>query len=179
MIRTILSTALNVSILASFVFIGINHATEAKAEQKLSVVSDEDRICLAKNIFFEGRNQSTLGQVSIGWVTLNRMESDRFPDTICGVVKQGRKDDAGNMIRHKCQFSWYCDGKSDIIPDNVVEQRAWEDAQLIADVVLFDWAREKASPVKGATFYHADYVSPYWAPEFTKVVQIDTHIFYE
>jgi len=170
----------NVAVLCAISAVGAFHWTEAQAQQRLNTVTNEDRHCLAQNIFFEARNQSTLGQVAVAWVTINRMESERFPDTICGVVKQGLKDANGNMIRHKCQFSWYCDGKSDRIPNNIVAQRAWEDAQLVADVVLLDWARwgESESPVENATFYHADYVNPNWANSFTEVTTVDRHIFY-
>jgi N-acetylmuramoyl-L-alanine amidase len=80
---------------------------------------------------------------------------------------------------HKCQFSWYCDGKSDKIPDNVIAQRAWIDAMIVAEVVLLDWAREKRSPVSAATMYHANYVNPYWASSYNKVTRIDDHIFYQ
>lgn len=151
---------------------------DLQVQENLSTISSEDRMCLSQNIFFEARNQTIAGQVAVAWVTLNRMEASDFPMDICDVVRQGKKDKAGNMIRHKCQFSWYCDGKSDIIPSNPIAQRAWEDAQLIADVVLLDWARREESPVADATFYHADYVSPYWANKFTEVAVVDDHIFY-
>lgn len=175
----ILSAVLNVIILCSMVFIGISYWNEAKAEEKLRPISDSDRVCLAQNIFFEARNQAITGQVAVAWVTLNRYESDRYPNSICGVVHQANKDKQGKIVKHKCQFSWYCDGKSDRIPNNVVAQRAWEDAQLIAKVVLLDWARGKASPVKQATMYHATYVKPYWRKSFTQVAQIEDHIFYQ
>jgi N-acetylmuramoyl-L-alanine amidase len=165
-------------IVAMAVVFGLN-VQEARAEQRLSTISDADRVCLAQNIFFEARNQSVAGQVAVAWVTINRMESSRFPSTICDVVRQARLDANGNPIRHRCQFSWYCDGRSDRIPNNVIAQRAWADAQLIADVVLLDWARAKnTSPVQNATYYHAHYVSPSWAREFERVAVVDDHIFY-
>ena len=177
----IVAGSVNVITLCAITSVGAFHWNEAQAQERLRAVSQENRQCLAENIFWEARNQSTLGQVSVAWVTLNRMESDEFPDTICGVVKQGRQDANGNMIRNQCQFSWYCDGKSDRIPSNAIAQRAWEDAQLVADVVLLDWARwgQRESPVENATFYHADYVTPHWAQQFTQVATVDSHIFYE
>lgn len=170
---------INTITLTAMVGIGAYHIQEAQAQQAVLNISAEDKQCLQKNIFFEARNQSTLGQVAVAWVTLNRMESTRYPNTICEVVKQGNKNADGSMIRHQCQFSWYCDGKSDRIPDNVIAQRAWEDAGLVAEVVLLDWARSKASPVKDAVMYHADYVNPYWVSSYARVTQIDSHIFYE
>lgn len=175
----IIANLINVAALCALIGVGAFYWKEAHAQERVRGISVEDRECLAKNIFFEARNQSVLGQVSVAWVTLNRMESERFPNTICEVVKQGHQDSAGNMIRHQCQFSWYCDGRSDRIPSNAVAQRAWEDAQLVAEVVLLDWARDEASPVENATMYHANYVDPYWSTSYNRVTQIDDHIFYE
>lgn len=173
--------AVNGAVIAAMVAVGFVGVTEARAEARLATVTAEDRECLAKNIFFEARNQTLEGRVAVAWVTLNRVEDSSFPGSICRVVHQANRDANGNPIRHQCQFSWYCDGKSDRIPNNPIAQRAWEDAQLIADVVLLDWARGRTehSPVQNAVYYHADYVSPHWARSFTEVVQIDSHIFYE
>lgn len=171
--------AVNGAVVAAMVAVGVAGVTEARAEQRLNTITEEDRHCLAQNIFWEARNQSIEGQVAVAWVTLNRMESDRFHGSICRVVYQANRDANGNPIRNQCQFSWYCDGKSDRIPRNAVAQRAWEDAQLIADVVLLDWARQEVSPVQNATYYHADYVTPRWARQFTEVAVVDSHIFYE
>lgn len=178
-ITKIIAGSVNVGVVCAMIAVGAFNVQEARAQEKLKTVSDEDRKCLAQNIFFEARNQSTEGQVAVAWVTLNRLESEAFPGSICRVVRQANRDSNGQPIRHQCQFSWYCDGKSDRIPKNVIAQRAWEDAQLIADVVLLDWARAKESPVKQATFYHADYVRPYWSKKFTQVAVVEDHIFYE
>lgn len=174
----IFAGCLNVFVAVAIVVIGVMQISELNAQEKLTTITKEDRYCLAQNIFFEARNQSVEGQVAVAWVTLNRMESSKFPMSLCGVVKQSRRDASGNPIRYKCQFSWYCDGKKDIIPNNVIAQRAWADAQLITDVVLLDWARAKASPVENATFYHANYVKPSWARAFDKVAVVGDHIFY-
>ena len=67
--------------------------------------------CLAENIYFEARNQGTGGWIATTNVTLNRVQSDRFPNTICDVVFQGPTYEGTNIpVRHKCQFSWWCDG---------------------------------------------------------------------
>ena len=177
-IRDFLSGTLNTAVLCAIATTGILGVQEAKANEKLAQIKESDRLCLAKNIFFEARNQETMGKVAVAWVTLNRMESERYPDSVCGVVEQSRKDSNGNPIRNQCHFSWFCDGKSDKIPDNIISQRAWEDSQLIADVVLLDWANGRKGPVYGATMYHADYVDPYWNTSYEKVTQIDSHVFY-
>ena len=152
---------------------------EIQAQRIVSEFGKDQVQCLAQNIFFEARDQSVEGQVAVAWVTMNRVDAKRYPDTICGVVRQANKDSKGNVIRHKCQFSWYCDGKSDRIPKNSIAQRAWEDAQLIARVVLLDYARGLTSPVQQATMYHADYVSPNWMDDYDQVAVIGEHIFYQ
>jgi N-acetylmuramoyl-L-alanine amidase len=169
---------LNVAVFAGMTAFGAYSVKEAHARQVVHGISDEDKHCLQQNIFWEARNQSTLGQVAVAWVTINRMENSSYPTTLCEVVKQGQKNSDGSMVRHKCQFSWYCDGKSDKVPNNAIAQRAWEDAGLVAEVVLLDWARQNSSPVENAVMYHADYVNPYWADSYEEVTRIDDHIFY-
>jgi spore germination cell wall hydrolase CwlJ-like protein len=130
--------------------------------------------CLARNIYFEARGEPDLGQRAVAWVTLNRVSADRYPDTICGVVHQARRDSQGNPIRHQCQFSWYCDGKS----DRIRNQTDWREARLAAMIVIHRYNTGQQDPTHGATMYHADYVSPYWADDYVQTVQISTHIFY-
>lgn len=165
LIKALAHTA-NITALTAMVGVGAYQIQEAQAQQTVHNIPKEELYCLQQNIFFEARNQSTLGQVAVAWVTINRMESKVYPDTICGVVWQDR------------QFSWTHDGKSDTPSDNALEQRAWEDAGLVAEVTLLDWARSQASPVEDAVMYHADYVNPYWAASYETVTKIDSHIFY-
>lgn len=178
-VKTIASIAMNAAVVGAMAVVGVTQVNEVKAAEVLSTIAEADKVCLQQNIYFEARNQSVEGKVAVAWVTLNRMESGRYPDTICGVVKQGHKDSNGNMIRNKCQFSWYCDGKSDKVSSNVLEQRAWEDAGLVAEVVLLDWARGQTSPVEEATMYHAEYVDPFWSSSYEVVAKVDSHIFYQ
>jgi len=178
-IKNLVSGLFNTAIVASMVAVGVHSVSEARANERLDTISQEDRLCLAQNIFFEARNQSVAGQVAVAWVTLNRMESPLYPNTICAVVKQANLDSSGNPIRNQCHFSWYCDGKSDRIPKNEIAQEAWAKAKLISEVVLLDWARLKPSPVKDAIMYHANYTTPYWASQYTPVTRIDGHIFYQ
>lgn len=146
---------------------------DRQAEKKESVIQallqtfDEDeRHCLTQNVFFEARNQSDLGQEAVARVTLNRMESNRYPDTICGVVWQNK------------QFSWTHDGLPDEPSDNILEQRAWEKAEEITNKVLRDYVTMQLDITYGATHYHADYVRPYWADSFNETTTIESHIFY-
>lgn len=166
LIKALAHTA-NITALVAMVGVGAYQVQEAQAQQTLHNFSKEELHCLQQNIFFEARSESTLGQVAVAWVTLNRMDSNRYPNTICGVVLQHR------------QFSWTHDGKPDTPADNIIEQRAWEDAGLVAEVALLDRARGTQSPVADAIMYHADWIAdPYWAASYDTVVKIDSHIFY-
>ena len=147
---------------------------------------DEAR-CLAENIYHEARNQGTAGWLAVSAVTLNRVTDDRFPDTICGVVFQAETKESWRTkgkdvpdieriyypVRHRCQFSWYCDGK----PDDITHISIYMDIMqftkilLTSRVMMFDIT-------DGATFYHADYVTPSWAKSKIKTIEIGDHIFY-
>lgn len=120
--------------------------------------------CLAKNIYFEARDQSELGQRAVAWVTLNRVVSEDYPSTICEVVWEPK------------QFSWTHDGKSDE-PKN---QEAWYRAKNLAELVYnrYYGIRQFVDPTDGAVMFHATYVKPFWRKHFEKTVRIDDHIFY-
>ena len=78
-------------------------------------------------------------------------------------------------MKNRCQFSWYCDGKSDDIP-SMKNNLAWNLAQDIAwEVLKYD---RYSGIVEGATPYHADYVNPTWSKTITLITKIDDHIFY-
>ena len=119
-----------------------------------------------------------IGQIATAQVVMNRVEDRRFPNTVCEVVKQGPtrtswKDPSKRIpVKHRCQFSWYCDGKSDV-PKN---EKAWRKAQDVAFLVLYD--KIKMDVTEGATHYHATYVKPAWAKTKKRTTQIEKHIFY-
>ena len=127
--------------------------------------------CLARNIYFEARSESVEGQRAVALVTMNRVQSERFPDTVCGVVHQAVRNASGVPVRNKCQFSWFCDGK----PDKIKNKEAWNEALSIAKDVYHDQSDDITG---GATFYHTHAVHPYWAKKFRRVGSIDSHIFY-
>ena len=129
--------------------------------------------CLALNVYHESKNQSIIGQYAVAQVTLNRVKDERFPNNICDVVKQGLtyKWNPSIPIRNQCQFSWYCDGKSDVPK----EKDAWDTAMMVANHVFY---RKVDDLVDGATHYHAHYVQPSWAETKTYIIRIDDHIFY-
>ena len=135
-------------------------------------------ICLALNTYHEAKNQSTVGQIATAQVVMNRVEDSRFPNTVCEVVKQGptrpswEDPNKEYPIKHRCQFSWYCDGKSDV-PKN---EKAWKKAQDVAFLVLYD--KITLDVTEGATHYHATYVKPAWAKTKKRTTRIEKHIFY-
>ncbi len=138
---------------------------------------DGDAVCLAKNIYFEAGNQPLAGKVAVAHVVLNRMEHSSYPKDVCGVVYQAKdyyKSWTGNIIpkRGMCQFSWYCDGRS----DEPLDTDTFFESYKIAQDVLLD---KYPDITEGATHYHADYIYPYWADSLNETVHINNHIFYK
>ena len=136
--------------------------------------STKELRCIAKNIYFEARNQSEAGRTAVGLVTINRMYDKRWPNTACGVVFQAKLWDNKVPVRNQCQFSWYCDGLSDTI--RVMSD--WDDAiyQAKNAVRLFNGG---ADFTEGSNHYHSINVDPWWAPSYEFVVRIDDHLFYK
>lgn len=130
--------------------------------------SKEDITWLVKNVYFEARNQPTAGRIAVMMVTLNRVVDSRFPNTIKGVVTQG------GIRLHKCQFSWYCDGKH----DKIYDWSTYNDIQILVEHML-PIASTLTDITSGAVFYHANYVKPKWARVKKKIIQIGDHIFYK
>jgi len=139
----------------------------------------QEAYCLAQNVYFEARNQPAAGQLAVMSVTINRVNDERFPNTVCGVVYEGPTRPSwkgtGEMIpiRHKCQFSWYCDGKS----DEIKNKDTFEEILLLSELVI-SGTMSIMDITEGATHYHADYVRPAWAETKTKTIEIEDHIFY-
>lgn len=129
--------------------------------------------CLALNVYFEARDQPLIGQVAVAQVVMNRVEDNRYPNTVCEVVKQSPTYSwtDGFPVRNRCQFSWYCDGKSDTPKD----KEAWDRAINVATTVYYGNMEDY---LEGATHYHAEYVYPEWAESKTKIGQVGDHIFY-
>jgi spore germination cell wall hydrolase CwlJ-like protein len=136
--------------------------------------------CLAKNIYFEARNQSTAGQIAVSHVVMNRVASKRYPNTICEVVHQGQtsrwwRETKGKtvMLKNRCQFSWYCDGLS----DEPKERTTWRNALVVAKDAYTLWGLG-TDISEGSMWYHAQNVKPRWRSDFDYVARIDDHLFY-
>ena len=133
----------------------------------------ESIVCLALNIYFEARNQPIEGQIAVSQVVLNRVKSNKYPDTICAVVKQSRTHASGHPVKNKCQFSWYCDGLSDKPKD----KDAYRWAITLSDYILI--TENIDSYVGKSTHYHANTVRPVWALSKQTLAIIGDHIFYD
>lgn len=128
--------------------------------------------CLAMNVYHEARGEPTLGQYAVAIVTMNRVNSNQYPDDVCRVVYQANWSSASQ--RYVAAFSWTLDHQEDI-PLNT---DAWNIAFDIASQVYQEEHSGKIK-VKDALFYHADYVKPRWASEKIRVAKIGRHIFYK
>jgi spore germination cell wall hydrolase CwlJ-like protein len=121
------------------------------------------------NIYFESRGESRTGQYAVAEVTMNRVASKHYPDSVCDVVYQKNWD----VIRKRyvSAFSWT---EFESLPPPSGDQ--WHQAMQIAEAVY----RGKQQPtLDGALHYHAVYVKPSWSLDMTPVAKIDRHIFYK
>jgi spore germination cell wall hydrolase CwlJ-like protein len=120
--------------------------------------------CMTQAIYYEAGFEPIAGRYAVAQVILNRMRHPAFPKSVCGVIYQGSS-------RPGCQFSFACDGSLLRAPS----AKAWAEARRIAEDVL---SGTVTSAVGMATHYHANYVSPYWAPKLHKITVMGAHIFY-
>ena len=151
--------------------------TAAQAQELYREASNPQEYCLALNIYHEARGSNFADQMAVADVVLNRVEDNRYPDTVCEVVKQGKYKPSwktGELIpvRNQCQFSWWCDGKSDEPKDT----DAWRSAQQSAYMIM--QYQDFRGITEGSTHYHATYVSPQWARGFQLIGRIGDHIYY-
>ena len=129
---------------------------------------DNQLDCLAEAIYFEARGEYFAGMLAVATVIMNRVSHQDFPNHICAVVHEGKYWE-GNPIKNQCQFSYYCDGKS----ENLDNPYAADLAYQVAEFTL-DGARLKH--LEDALYYHANYVNPNWP--YKKIMVIGRHIFY-
>lgn len=144
--------------------LGLSVGPAARADSPQHVA--EQLRCLALTIYFEARGEPDAGKLAVGHVVMNRVASETYPDKVCAVVRQGGEDEL-----HRCQFSWWCDGRS----DQPTEIGAWRRSQALARVVYWD---RRPDPTGGARWYHAEHVQPGWRDSFVQGPQIGNHLFY-
>jgi len=131
-----------------------------------SVFSAREQQCLANAIYFEARGESMRGQAAVAQVVLNRVRNPTYPDSICGVVYQN-----DNWF-NRCQFSFACDGRKDVVTSPSNFRKAKEIAMAVTAGKIF------IPEVGSSTHYYAQYVSPGWARAMNKMTKIGLHIFY-
>jgi spore germination cell wall hydrolase CwlJ-like protein len=153
----------------------ISQTTRPNLNLQISQFTKEARgeiYCLAENIYFEAGHEPTLGKYAVAFVTQNRVNSGKFADSICGVVKQ--------KIGSTCQFSWWCEDKPKFISTNNLLTNSmnpvYNEALRLA-IHFYTNHDNLKDPTNGALFYHADYVNPNWSFA-KKEITIGRHIFY-
>ena len=134
-------------------------------------LADGERLCLAQAIYHEARGESREGQLAVANVIINRAMSKKYPSTICGVVFQNA--DKG---RYRCQFTFACDGRSDMGR----ERSAWNRSIKMAEDAFYEFQRGERPGVVPASvlFYHTTAVAPNWSRTFHRVAAIGSHVFY-
>lgn len=137
-----------------------DYMTAAEVEKSLD--------CLAMNVYREAGHEPFEGKVAVAQVTLNRVNSNKFPRDVCAVVHQKSRF----TERVVCQFSWYCDSKHRNRP---VDEEAYEESYRVAKMVFLEDFRLES--IEDALYYHADYVNPNW--KLKRITKIGAHIFYE
>ena len=133
----------------------------------VDIVSDKQIECLARNMYFEAKNEPEAGIRAVGFVTMNRVSDPHFPKTICGVVHQKE--------RKVCQFSWVCTlGRNAKINNFEAFNRIKEMAR---EIVMLHGEDHIEDPTKGSLFFHATYITPNW--KLKRTVKIGQHVFYK
>lgn len=155
---------------------------------QLQVALETETECLAMNIYHEARSERTAGMWAVADVTINRVKSIQFPNTVCEVVKQGPVYESWktkrfpnlpdseriyNPKRGQCQFSWYCDGR----PDVPTEMDSWARSLSVArSVLMYDLG---LGLTDGADHYHTSSIDPYWNDNMIHITTIGNHKFFK
>lgn len=128
-----------------------------------------DITCLSLNVYFEARGESTAGQHAVAEVTMNRVASSRYPNSVCEVVYQKNWDTIRK--RYVSAFSW-----TEFDSRPLPEGKAWQRAQQAAIDIFYG---RKQPQLNGATLYHSVHIKPSWARGIKPVARIGRHVFYK
>ena len=158
---------LSATLTGAMIIGGLTAPIYAQSQETNREFLEQEEQCLALNIYYEARSSNLADKAAVADVVLNRALDRRYPATICDVVHDGY-----TKGRRDCQFSWYCDGKS----DDPQDLDRWYEARTIAyDMLTYNKYR---GITEGATHYHATYVNPRWASSLQMVGRIGAHIYY-
>ncbi len=146
-------------------------ANSYQPTEKKVKLAESEKLCLAQAIYHEARGESREGQLAVANVIINRAMSKKYPSTICGVVFQNA--DKG---RYRCQFTFACDGRSDMGR----ERAAWNRSLQMAEDAFYEFQKGERPDVvpSSVMFYHTTAVAPRWSYKFKRVAAIGSHIFY-
>jgi spore germination cell wall hydrolase CwlJ-like protein len=162
-------------------------------------LSDRDVDCLARNIFYEAGSESTEGKVAVGMVTINRANDPRYPQNVCGVVRQKTMATVPQQIttvktvkqdflspprqvvetqttwvqKAVCQFSWTCMR----VPTPRADDPRWIASQEVAETIARGGYPDLQAKYSQAMHFHAVYINPGW--KLKRVARTGNHIFYE
>jgi N-acetylmuramoyl-L-alanine amidase len=121
--------------------------------------------CLADNIYYEAGKETHDGKIAVALVTINRVNSGKYPNNICDVVKQ--------KIDGICQFSWMCDEARKTILSHTPHYI--EIRQIAIDTYM---NYENMNDITyGATYFHSNSINPKW--KLQKTIIIGNHTFYK
>jgi len=149
----------------------LDHLRQAQLDMPVGYITAAEKTrqleCLTRNIYWEAASEPFEGKVAVAQVTVNRMQSGKFADSVCGVVYQK------NVFYERvvCQFSWYCEGNHKV---KAIHKPMWNESEEVAKKVLLEGFRLPS--LQKALYYHADYVNPGW--NHPKIEKIGRHIFY-
>lgn len=140
--------------------------TEAQAVDPVGEAPVDDALtCLSRTIYWEAKGGASADMEAVANVVLNRLGHDGFPDTVCGVVKDGSE-------KKSCQFSWWCDGRS----DDVQEENRYDVAKEIARKALNQQLDDRT---RGAMYFHDRHVSPVWVKQYIRTAETGKFLFYK
>lgn len=128
----------------------------------------QELTCLALNVYFEARGEPKAGQFAVAEVTMNRVASPYYPDSVCEVVYQKNWD--VRRKRYVAAFSWT---ELRALPEPRGEE--WRGAWEVATEVYYG---RRPPRLATALHYHADRIRPSWAEERARVAKIGNHVFY-
>lgn len=140
--------------------------SEVQAVDPAGKASLDDAItCLSRTIYWEAKGGASADMEGVANVVLNRIGHEGFPGTICEVVKQGSE-------KKTCQFSWWCNGRS----DQADEEGAYATAKEIARKALNQQLTDRTH---GAMYFHDRKVKPDWARKYIKTAETKKFLFYK
>ena len=126
---------------------------------------DEAVTCLSRTLYWETKGEDAASMEAVANVVMNRLGHEGFPNTICEVVRQGQEQGA-------CQFSWWCDGRS----DDAEDEKSYAIAKEIARKALNRQLKDRTG---GAMYFHSGAAATSWSAEYIKTVEVDEVVFYK